>query len=154
MKTQGLIRLFICLALAAVLGGCGSGAKQLNPVTGTVKYKGNTVAGATVAFRPQDAANKTIATGTTDAQGRFELTTYQAGKGAAAGKYKATVTRFSMPDSGGGGGATDMKAAFGQSKKIPVERNELPPKYADEARTPLEPTVVPGKNDIPLDLTD
>lgn len=151
MTTQRFTRLLAWIGLVAVIGGCGSGPK-LNPVAGTVKYKGNTVAGATVAFRPQDAANKTIATGTTDAQGRFELTTYQAGKGAMAGKYKATVTRFTTPGSGGGGGAGDMKAAFGQ--KTPVERNELPPKYADEARTPLEPTVVPGKNDIPLDLTD
>jgi hypothetical protein len=151
MTIHGLTRRFGCICLAALLGGCGSGVK-LSPVTGTVKYKGSTVEGAVVAFRSEEKKAKTIATGTTDAQGRFELTTYQAGKGAAVGKYKVTVTKFTTPGSGGGGGTSDMKAAFTQ--KTPVERNELPTKYADPARTPLEFPVAAGKNDIPIDLID
>jgi hypothetical protein len=151
MTTQGLTRLLAWIGLLGVISGCGSGPK-LNPVTGTVKYKGNAVPGATVTFRLQEAKNATMAIGTTDAQGQFELTTYQAGKGAAAGKYKVTVTKFTTPGSGGAGGASDMKAAFTQ--KTPVERNELPAKYADRTGTPLEKTVVAGKNDFPLDLTD
>jgi len=141
--------------VAVILAGCGGGGPKLCPVTGTVTYRNAPVEGAVVSFRCE-AANK-MATGTTDAQGRFELTTYQGGKGAVAGKHKVTVTKMSAPS--GGTGPLSMEDAMkaGMKKQGPSAepKNLLPPKYADAARPLLEYTVSPGgANDFKIELSD
>ncbi len=148
-----------CVAscVAIFLAGCGGGGPKLLPATGTVTYKNTPVEGAVVSFRCQEA-NK-IATGTTDAQGRFELSTYQGGKGAVAGKHKVTVTKTSAPSGAAAAGPLSMEDAMkaGMKKQGPPAepRNLLPPKYADAARPLLEYTVSPGAaNDFKIELTD
>ncbi len=138
--------------VAIVLAGCGGGGAKLFPATGTVIYKNQPVEGAVVSFRCE-AANKT-ATGTTDAQGRFDLTTYQGGKGAVAGKHKVIVTKMSAP-SGGAAGATSMEDAFKKPSAAAQAKSLLPPKYGDAARPLLEYTVSPdAANDFKIELTD
>ena len=142
---------FICLA--AVLAGCGGGGPKLYPVTGTVIHQSKPVEGAVVTFRCDEA--KTIATGMTDAQGRFELSTAQAGKGAVAGKHKVSVTKFPAP-AAGASGSSSMEDAFKKPQpEAAAPKNLLPAKYADPAGSPLEFTVSASeKNDFKIELTD
>jgi hypothetical protein len=74
-----------CAALSA--GGCG--AKPV-PTKGVVTVDGKPLAKATVMFTSQEAGGKD-ATGFTDANGDFELTTVRMKDGALPGLYKVTV---------------------------------------------------------------
>jgi hypothetical protein len=153
MIRRTLIQFCGVVWLVAVLGGCGGGP-ELHPVSGTVSYRGEMVQGATVTFRCEEA--NTIATGTTDAQGRFELSTYQAGQGAVAGKHTVTVTKASAAAEPGSG-SMSMEDAMKQGPRPPKTEPQalLPAKYADPARPQIEYTVSPGeKNEFAIELTD
>jgi hypothetical protein len=149
-------RLVMVCALSCVLAvfiGCGGeSGPDVYPVTGTVSYNGQPVEGAVVGF-VGEAATK-MATGTTDAQGRFELTTYKPGDGAVAGKHKVTVTKITG-GGGGGSGTVSMEEAY-ESTEGPAEaKNELPSKYEGADTSPLEFTVSAGDtNDFKIELTD
>ena len=81
-------------AISVGMFGCG-GEKKLAgtvPVSGTVKLKGAPLAGATVMFAPTTTGVR-AASGMTDANGQFKLTTLQAGDGAFPGDFLVTVTK-------------------------------------------------------------
>ena len=65
-----------CLAVCLLVGllGCGPTGK-LASVSGTVRYKGQPLPNAYVAFLPEQSGER-IATGTTDSGGRYRLTTF------------------------------------------------------------------------------
>ncbi len=153
MMRRRLIQVCGGVWLVAVLGGCEKGPELL-PAGGTVSYRGAPVDGATVTFRCEEA--NSVATGTTDAQGRFELSTYQAGKGAVAGKHKVTVTKSSAagePPSEAMSMEDAMKQGPPQARARPEDG--LPAKYGDPARPLLEFTVSPaGENDFQIELTE
>jgi hypothetical protein len=139
--------------LAAAISGCGQGANNptVYPVTGTVIYKGQPVADAIVAFQGEEGTK--LATGRTDAEGRFELTTYEPGDGAVPGKHHASVTKITAPPPVSGGGSTMEDAlAAGNKTQQAVAKNELPEQYADPMRAQLEFTVTSGTNDFKIDL--
>jgi len=125
--------------MVVVVSGCGTkSGPRVYPVTGTVLYEGKPVLGAVVAFRGEGATR--IATGTTDAQGRFKLTTYNSGDGTVAGKHKVTISKEVVE------GAMESKdLSMEEAVKYrppPVKRRrELPAKYADPARPLIEVTV-------------
>ena len=75
---SGSLLLLGALLLAGVTG-CGA-SSDLAKVSGVVTYKGQPVEGAVVAFHCNTAS--VPATGTTDASGRFTLTTLTPGDGA------------------------------------------------------------------------
>ena len=87
----------ICLLVLVglcVCVGCGRDAatiKGLVKVTGTVTYQSKPVDGATVTFSPVSGGR--AAGGRTDAGGKFQLTTLNAGDGAPPGKYKVAVSK-------------------------------------------------------------
>jgi hypothetical protein len=82
------------LALLAVLGCSGEVKLEgTSVVSGTVKQKGTPLAGATVSFSPVGQGAGKAASGTTDAQGQFTLTTLKAGDGALPGEYQVTVVK-------------------------------------------------------------
>ena len=140
-------------ALAAVwLGGCGGeSGPPLHRVTGTVLYDDQPVEGAVVAFRGDQALQ--LATGTTDDQGRFTLTTRRPGDGAVAGRHTVTVSKF-IVDVGANAGPVSMEEAAENPQVTPESRNELPAKYADPARPLLEFNVAPGeRNDFTIRLS-
>src|SRR5262249_29630685 len=78
------------LALAAC--GCG-GRKGPVAVAGVVLLDGKPVAGATVSFLPTGETGRP-ATGLTDGQGVFRLTTSDKGDGALPGDYRVVVARL------------------------------------------------------------
>src|SRR5687768_4724922 len=83
------------LALA-LLAGCGdksvAGRPPVYPASGQVVYKGQPLEGAFVSFTPTEGKTHG-ASGRTDAEGRFTLTTFDPGDGAPAGRYRVTVTK-------------------------------------------------------------
>lgn len=144
-------------ALGMVAAGCGrGGGVKLYPASGVVTYRNQPVEGAVVTFRCEEV--KVTATGRTDAQGRFELSTFHEGKsakGAPAGKYKVTVTKEEV-SGGAAGGDASMEAALKQaSSGAAAPKNVLPPKYANVSTSGLEYTIESsGKNEFQIQLTD
>ena len=151
----------LCLTFAI---GCGesSDRPQTYPASGTVMYKGEAVEGATVSFWTEGSPR--AATGVTDAEGKFQLSMYEANDGALAGDQVITVSKVE----GGAAAAADpsteamndaskmaeMMAASGPGgPKGP--KSLLPEKYSNQDTTPLKETVAAdGENTFVLQLAD
>jgi hypothetical protein len=122
------------IGLAVV--GCGSGTI---PAGGTITYKGQPVADANVTFTP-DGGGK-MASGRTDAQGKFTLGTDKPGDGAMPGDYRVSVTP-NLP--------TPAEGDYSPSPPPP-----FPQKYVDPSVTDLKATVKSGANNqFPFELKD
>ncbi|HTN76072.1 MAG TPA: carboxypeptidase-like regulatory domain-containing protein [Pirellulaceae bacterium] len=144
MLTRRAWNLRCCLTLSLLgsvaLIGCGSGHPQTTAVTGTVTYGGKPVAGAHVMFTPEGGRP---AEATTDAAGKFKLTTFSPGDGALPGKHRVMVSKVVTQPS-----PDPSKNPYGTSK------NELPARYASP-QSPLQHEVTAkGPNDFQLELTD
>lgn len=122
---------WVSLLLMAV--GCGSSAQlegrvPVYPVQGTVTFKGNPVEGAVVNFVSK--GDNPVATGRTDASGKYSLTTYDSGDGAGEGDYVVLVTKVEVP-------AVPEKEPTG----YPGDKNRskflLPEKYSNSIQSPL-----------------
>ncbi len=87
-----LPRFALMLAFAAslaLLAGCGPKRPETMYVEGIVTLDGKPVENAAVMFSPAEGRP---ASGSTDAQGRFELQTFEPRDGAVPGSHKVTVT--------------------------------------------------------------
>ncbi len=147
---------FACVAGVLGLAGCGgesySGPPLAN-VTGTVKYNGAAVEGATVTMQ----SDTTTSTAVTDASGAFVMTTTSGGTsydGVPVGSVRVMITKF--PSAGVAEGEVDdsgMPAGFEQMTGAEGPKNELPEKYS---LTPndLGRDVVAGDNKFDFELTD
>jgi hypothetical protein len=139
----------LCVLLGAIvlLTGCGGGgdAPTTAPVKGLVTYKGTPVANLSIAFIPD---NGPLATGKTDASGKFELMTNKLGDGATIGTHKVAISF--VPDEIPPMGGPDPGVTY----KAPV--SPIPKKYADVTTSGLTKTVEKdaAKNDFTFDLTD
>ena len=130
-------RLGWCVAVLAAVCGCGDGLPPRYPVSGIVTYHNQPVAGAQVMFT--SAAGR-AAEGTTDADGKFALTTYEPGDGAFAGSHRVTIVKMISTN------PADPYAAA---------KNALPARYASAGQSPLEVTVSATEpNEFRFDLTD
>ena len=94
-----------CMVAVVTLGGCSrptvEGRPALAAASGTVLYQQKPVEGATVLFIPVDHGY--AATGRTDANGKFQLRTFDPDDGAAPGKFTVTVRKFEILFPPGGG---------------------------------------------------
>jgi hypothetical protein len=147
------------LAIAMlVAGGCNTdGRRPVAPVSGTVTYDGNPVAGATVIFLSN--SGEPAATGITAADGTFRLSTYGEADGAVPGSYAVTVTKLEGGASNEAGApfdpVADMEAAARNTAPPPPARHLLPEKYAAAVSSPLKFTVeAAGGNRFAIELTD
>ena len=155
-SVRQIVVLAVVMALGAVgLAGCGgSTMPKIYPATGTVTWKGEPLADATVSFVPSAGAPSD---GKTDAQGKFTIMT-NGMPGARAGACKVTVSKFA------GAGASmpaapkpeDMMKMYEQKKKGGVEKGEVPAKYgrADTSGLAAEVTTDGAKNVFTFDLKD
>jgi hypothetical protein len=76
----------------AVLSGCGSDRLPTYPASGTVSLAdGTSLEYGLVEFRPVDGETTISARGYIQADGSFELSTYQKSDGAVAGEHLAIV---------------------------------------------------------------
>ncbi len=122
-----------CLALCCVLlSGCGSG---LVDVRGRVTLDGQPLADATVVFTGD---GQPMATGQTDAQGRYRLRTGDQ-PGIAAGTYRVTVSAYRT-----------LPAADGSDEPIPELRT--PARYNNAATSGLTAEVGSGQDEFNFEL--
>jgi hypothetical protein len=151
------------IVLIAVLAmGCGgshsASRKPTHKVTGSVVMAGAPVIGAFVVFSPKQLGQP-AATGRTDDSGKFILTTYDTGDGAAAGDYAVLVSKTAAKEATGAvasheaiaSGKVKPGAAHstgGKSTSAAKSESGLPDKYSDLAATPLNATVKAGEANV------
>ena len=151
-------------ALAATLlvigQGCGARQKPV-PTEGVVTLDGKPVAGVIVTFNPVGEGK--AASGTTEADGAFRLTTFRTHDGALPGDYKITITKSKAidPEDVNKSDPEQMKAFVMKAMKAASQRQakpakktegpELPREYGDASRTTLRARV-PHDGPVRLDL--
>jgi hypothetical protein len=129
----------VCVVAASVVtaGGCSKGRgnrPQTFPVKGVVTMGGEPLGGATVMFNPV-ASDGSGAIALTDEEGRYKLTTFDAGDGAIPGEYRVAFVKTIFPKQEG---VDPMVAMSGDPKNV------LPVKFADSASSGFSATVVAG----------
>ena len=101
------------------------------PTTGSVTWNGEPAAGALVTL--QSLSHNVAASGRTNDEGEFALTTWRQGDGAVAGDHKVTV-------------ATTVIAGYTSEGSV-IEVNAMPPKYEKPDTSGLTATInEKGKN--------
>jgi hypothetical protein len=80
---------FILTLLVGNLVGCGGGG-NVGSVSGEIKYKGKPIPNADVTFSPESSEGK-LASGRTDANGKYSLAMPTNGAGAQVGKYRVHI---------------------------------------------------------------
>jgi hypothetical protein len=88
--------IFALISLSAILAaGCGKGDFPVGRTAGRVTCDGQPVAGVRVYFEPLETGGSAIVgkqgSGVTDADGRFNVSTYGAGDGAVVGRQRVRV---------------------------------------------------------------
>jgi hypothetical protein len=150
-------RALLATAIVAVLcsAGCGEKKDNLVPVSGLLTWEDGTPIGqAQVDFLP-DGAGGLGASGYTDDQGKFDLTTKSPGDGAAPGKYKVVVKKrvSTAPKGPAGNDPTKMmeeytskfkKKSSGFTLATKKIETDLPEVYASPNTTLLIATVEAG----------
>jgi len=131
-----MFRTLLLLVAASALSlniGCGkdSGRISVYPVSGKVVVKGSPADGAQVIFNPASEELRKpgmpIPEATTDANGTFELRSYEPKDGAPAGEYNVTVL---WADESG-------------------SKDRLGNRYLDPKKSGLKATVPEGGGEIP-----
>lgn len=146
----GLLAMAGCLTLV----GCSSkapGLAGLAPVAGTVTLKGAPLEGATVTFAATGAGRS--AAGTTDAKGKFSLTSLNPGDGAMPGEYTVTVKKTETV--GKVYNSQESQEYYMKNQKAPPApqvKNLVNEKFALPSSSPLKATVKAGKNDFTFDV--
>jgi hypothetical protein len=169
----------LCSGVAVTIGGCGSrNAIQVAPTEGVVLLDGKPMAGVSVVFRQTGLSM--VASDKTDAEGRFQLSTYGDFDGAPVGECVATVAAIAMdlttvdqeipfPDNSSIADpderAAANRAAKGEHMKklmqIVAERQrknppvKIPLRYSNPETSNLKFTILPSvKNNIQITLTN
>lgn len=151
----------LLLLLLAVAAGCSgsSDRPKLARASGIVTLDGEPVEGAIVNFLP--VAGGRLATGTTDATGRYTLTTFDKDDGAAVGEHYVGVVKM------GGEGMQQVAQAevpAGEEGLLPdlsapgVKQPEIeylvPEKYGNPKESQLKATVpAGGADDLNISLS-
>jgi hypothetical protein len=133
-----------------MLSGCAK--KDSRParvqVRGTVLRRGQPVADATVIFEP--LGSTPAATGTSDAAGRFVLTTFDTNDGAVPGEYKVAVRKVQVIK-----GERPANAPDDLATSPPDEKWLLPAKYGNTSTSGFAATVKSdAKNEFKFELPD
>jgi hypothetical protein len=145
------------IGMAVAASGCGENTGLATvAVTGTVTQKGTPVEGAIVSFVPA-GPGAVGAVGTTDAAGKFSLTTHSKDDGAVPGQYKVTVTKYegakAVEGTGQATATGDMPASYtGAAADAPPAKNLLPEKYASPDTSGLTGTVNSTPTTLNFDL--
>lgn len=151
------------LALMLLAAGCGESSVELEDAGGVVTYNGSPLPGATVMFIPEKGP---IASGVTDLEGRFDLST-GALSGAVVGKHRVAVTATkgdssqqtpSVAPEREADAAAKMMKAFAESQKTAKDSRPkwlIPEKYGKPETSGLAYAVEKGgTNHFEIDLTN
>jgi hypothetical protein len=137
----------LTVAFIVLLGGCGNNERNLQPVSGTIRYKGQPLPNASVAFVPDENGVRG-ATATTDHEGRYRLTSFEINDGARVGTYRVAIRAVDRSDE------TPDNPRLDQLN--PKPRKVLTPvRYAAIDTSGLTAEVAHGKKNVfDFDLTD
>ncbi len=124
-KSRGI--LVVCgLLTVSIVGGCGRSKpwETAYPAVGILTHKGRPVKDAELAFFPVDAnvPESVLPKAKTRENGEFDVSTYDNGDGAPAGKYKVTVIHHEIVIKG---------------ESMTAKPNDLPKKFASKETTDL-----------------
>jgi hypothetical protein len=149
----------IAAIVMAIAQGCSSdsGRPKLAPVSGRVVYQGKPVEGAIVSFSAEGSPR--VASGKTDSDGRYKLTTFDTNDGAPVGVHAVTIAKLKTTagptqeinlDNPGEAYSKQMTtAAAGET----VGEHELPAKYANPKESGLQRSVAEkGPNEFNFEL--
>jgi hypothetical protein len=156
MNCPGKLAVSTLLIVAIVLTGCPNSSQPATyRVTGTVTMMGKPVDGAVITFVPTSTEGQ-AASAITDADGKYALTTWQAGDGARPGDYRVKINKQEQT-------AVDpskvvKNLTIEEEQKIYVENKKprppakslMPSKYQDESTSGLSHTV--PKNSTTFDI--
>jgi hypothetical protein len=137
----------VCLILALAALGCGRSATS--PVAGVVLLDGKPMADVAVLFVPQSGSGHD-ATGQTDQNGEFTMSTFKAGDGVIPGEYKVVLSPLGAVETTQYSSAEEAMEA---ASKAPPKSSPppFPQQYTRADQTPLRQTVpVAGKLTIEL----
>ncbi len=142
--------LSIGMASISGCGGGGEGGRRVDvvPVSGKVIMGGAAIAGATVSFSPTTPGTP-AAIGRTNDVGEFELTTYDAGDGAAPGVYTViimkSVAKKSAADPEHSAEGVPSEKSHEASESASGSDSGIPDIYTDASTTPLKSDVRAGE---------
>ena len=130
------------LLLTVLVMGCGSSGVPIAKARGTVTFQGKPVIGAAVAFIP-DNPGVVAALATTDANGVYDLATYDKKDGAPVGPCQVAISlRGPSPPLPPG-----LGEAAAETMKLPG-RPLIPLKYFDPKTSQLKVEVKAGTNNV------
>src|SRR6476620_7046745 len=146
MNSPATLAVSILVAAAIVLTGCPNSRPATYRVTGTVTMQGKPFAGAVITFVPTSKEGE-AASAITDSEGKYALTTWQAGDGARPGEYRVKVSK--QEETAGDPAKMVKDLTIEEEQKIYVEKKTAPPpakslvpsKYLDESTSGLSHTV-------------
>ncbi len=134
-----MLKLMMWSLMVLFLTGCGGGSDRdaTYSVKGKVIYKGSPVTQANVMFVPEHGRP---ASGTSDDQGEFILTTYSNGDGAPSGEHQVLVTKLEPAS---------------PNDPYATRKSLVPEKYGELKTSPLKQSVKAGENsEITIELKD
>src|SRR5439155_4989622 len=152
MNRPAKLALSILVTVRIVLTGCSNSSRPSTyPVTGTVTLQGKPVAGAAITFVPTGSEGE-AASAITDPDGKYALTTWQAGDGARPGEYRVKVSKQEQTTVDPSKMVRNL--SIEEEQKIYVEKKKAPPpakslvpsKYQDESSSGLSHTVPNGSS--------
>ena len=129
------------LVLATLSSGCGggsSGGPPIAPVDGVVIVDGKPKAGLNVTFHPEGGGRP--ATALTNADGSFEMTTFNTGDGAIVGKHSVSISAGSGEEDA----SPPMPGFPGHEEWLKKQREMIDPKYGDPKTSGFTFTVPEG----------
>ncbi|QDV70593.1 hypothetical protein Poly24_43170 [Rosistilla carotiformis] len=117
------------------------------PASGTVNYQGKPIEGADVTFTNLTAGS--TGTGKTDADGKFQLTTYVENDGVVAGEHIVAIRRVDVVDNT----PADVDLSAGGEAVPPTITWIIPEKYSNSAKSGLTATISETEpNEFTFDL--
>lgn len=144
MKTSPPTLLGVAIAVfgSLFLGGCGDSHPATVEVTGKLILNGKPCHTTMVMFQPTDGRP---ASGRTDAEGRFALSTFGVDDGAIPADHIVVITPFFD-------NSPEMEDIL--SGKVIEGELRIPRQYQDAETSPLRATVKPGEpNEFLFELT-
>ncbi|QDU11529.1 DUF4198 domain-containing protein [Gimesia aquarii] len=141
--------ILITIVLTLFLGTACSGTTEdkwtkqrpkTYPVTGTVNFDGKPLEGATIVFR-SSGGEPQAAVGRSNAEGAFQLRTFEDGDGAIAGEHSVSITCVETEGPPAGANLDEVDV-------VVKEVSLIPEKYGDLKKSGLSATVSPDKDNV------
>jgi hypothetical protein len=129
---------------------CGCGGSRTSPVKGVVLLDGRPLANASVQFVPDGSGRD--ATGATNNQGEFVMSTFDPRDGVAPGTYKIVISPpIGEVDTTRYESSGDAMTAA--TKPRPTPKSTFPQRYTSASQTPLRQEVPLREPLLKIELT-